>query len=50
MVKVFLFLEIVNLVLVNNRKIKLEVIELGKKVINKVIDEKLDLFYNLFLI
>lgn len=49
-VKALSFLEIANLVSVNNRKTKLEATELGKKVINKAIDEKSDLSYNLLLI
>lgn len=49
-VKALSFLEISKLVEVNNRKAKLEVTELGKKVIVKAIDERSDLSYNLLLI
>lgn len=49
-VKALSFLEIAKLVSVNNRKGKLEATELGKKVINKAIEEKSDLSYNLLLI
>ncbi|KXI28386.1 hypothetical protein [Paraglaciecola hydrolytica] len=49
-VKALSFLEISHLVSVNNRKGKLEVTELGKKVISKALEDSSDLSYNLMLV
>lgn len=49
-VKALTFLEAANLVKVNNRKERLQVTELGKKVINKSMEGDTNLAYNLAII
>ena len=49
-VKAINFLEQANLIVVNNRKAKLEITELGKKVINKALDWDDNLSYHLNMI